>query len=223
MIIIAKIWFVVHVYFCSNKQFYDMNDKERFIGILRRTERKGVDIVLEQLEELGFFDAPASTAFHLNVPGGLVKHSLNVYDEAVAIADVQKRLRPEQEGGLQGDSIAIAALLHDVCKAEIYRSARKSRKNSDDRWEYYSGYDVDYSSFPMGHGEKSVIRLLLWGLEMTEDEMLAIRWHMGAFDLPFQSPEAKSNLNAAKSKCPLIAVIGAADGLATSVLETDLP
>ena len=74
----------------------------------------------------------------------------------------------------------------------------------------------------MGHGEKSVIRLLQWGLEMTEDEMLAIRWHMGAFDLPFQSPEAKSNLNIAKSKCPLIAVLSSADALATSILESTI-
>ena len=97
-----------------------------------------------------------------------------------------------------------------------------SRKNSDGKWEYYEGYDVDYYSFPMGHGEKSVIRLLQWGLEMTEDEMLAIRWHMGAFELPFQSPEAKSNLNTAKNKCPLIAVINAADGLASSIMESTL-
>lgn len=199
-----------------------MNDKERFIETLRGTGRPGVEKVINQLEDLGFFQAPASTAFHLNVPGGLVRHSLNVYDEAVRLAEVQKSLRPEQAAKLQGDSIAIAALLHDVCKTEIYRKTIKSRKNNDGRWEYYDGYDVDYSSFPMGHGEKSVIRLLQWGLEMMEDEMLAIRWHMGAFDLSFQSPEAKANLNSAKNKCPLIAVICAADGLATSVLETNL-
>ena len=199
-----------------------MNDKERFIGILKNTGRAGMNDVIANLEEHGFFEAPASTAFHLNVPGGLVRHSLNVYDEAIAVTDVQIRLRPEQSGKLPHDSIAIAALLHDVCKAEIYKRALKSRRNSEGRWEYYEGYDVDYSSFPMGHGEKSVIRLLQWGLEMTEDEMLAIRWHMGAFELPFQSPEAKSNLNIAKSRCPLIAVISAADGLASSILESTL-
>ena len=197
-----------------------MNDKERFIEILRSTERKGVDNVIVQLENLGFFDAPASTAFHLNVPGGLVKHSLNVYDEALALAEIQIRLRPEQPGKLSQESIAIAALLHDVCKAEIYQKVLKKKKLDSGKWVDYLGYDVDYSSFPMGHGEKSVIRLLQWGLEMTEDEMLTIRWHMGAFDLPFQNPEAKANLNVAKNKCPLIAIISAADSLATSILET---
>ena len=101
----------------------EMSDKERFIEILRGTGRVGMDNVLIQLEQLGFFDAPASTAFHLNVPKGLVRHSLNVYDEAVAISDVQKRLRPELSGELQHDSIAVSALLHDVCKAEIYKRA----------------------------------------------------------------------------------------------------
>ncbi len=200
-----------------------MNDKERFIEILSSTGRAGVDNVIAHLEELGFFEAPASTAFHLHTPGGLVRHSLNVYDEALSIAEVQSRLRPEQSERLQSVSIAVAALLHDVCKADIYREAFKYRRKPGDRiGELVKGYDVDYFSFPMGHGEKSVIRLLQWGLEMTDDEMLAIRWHMGAFDIAFQNPEAKSNLNVAKNKCPLLAVISAGDALASFVLETDL-
>ena len=83
------------------------------------------------------------------------------------------------------------------------------------------GYDVDCSGFPLGHGEKSVILLLKWGLRLTDEEMLAIRWHMHAWDLPFQSYDIKSNFNAAKEKCPLLAVIQAADGLAAHILERD--
>lgn len=198
-----------------------MNDRERFIAILSNIKREGIDNVLTQLDNLGFFEAPASTVYHLNVTGGLVKHSLNVYDEAVLIAKAQDTLLQDTPRLFDEESIAISALLHDVCKAEIYKKATKSRKNSEGRWEYYQGYDVDYTYFPMGHGEKSVICLLRWGLKMTEDEMLAIRWHMGAFDLPFQSLEEKNNLNAAKNKCPLLALISAADSLATSVLEVE--
>lgn len=196
-----------------------MTNKERFIQALKATGRKGVDNVIGKLEELGFFEAPASTVFHLNTPGGLLQHSLNVYYEAVLVREQQIRLRPDVEPRLDPKSITIAALLHDVCKAEIYKETQKWRKDANGQWESYNSYDVNYASFPLGHGEKSVIRLLQWGLEMTDDEIMAIRWHMGAFDLPFQSAEAKSNLNAAKARCPLIAVIGAADGLATSVLE----
>ena len=196
-----------------------MDNKEYFIGRLRATGRKGIDNVIENLEKLGFFQAPASTVFHLNTTGGLLQHSVNVYEEAVAIREKQIEMRPEMEPFLPLDSIAIAALLHDVCKAEIYKPVEKSRKNSSGVWEKYMGYDVDYSEFPLGHGEKSVIRLLQWGLEMTDDEIYAIRWHMGAWDLPFQSSEAKGNSNAAKTKSPLMAVIGAADGLASFILE----
>ena len=196
-----------------------MSNKERFIELLHSTGRAGVDNVISNLDDLGFFEAPASTVFHLNTPGGLLQHSLNVYDEAVVLAKGQAEFRPEMAEKLKDDSLIIAALLHDVCKAEIYKEAQKWRKDANGQWESYSSYEVDYSSLPVGHGEKSVIRLLQWGLEMTDDEILAIRWHMEAWDLAFPSPEQKSNLGVAKGRCPLLNVVKAADGLASFILE----
>lgn len=196
-----------------------MTNKDRFISILRATGRRGVDNVIANLVRLGFFDAPASTVFHLNTPGGLLQHSLNVYDEAVAIAEMQIAFRPQMASSLAAESVAIAALLHDCCKAEIYKEGLKWRKDANGQWESYLAYKVDYSDLPVGHGEKSVIRLLQWGLEMTDDEIMAIRWHMDAWDLAFNSAEAKSNISAAKGRCPLLSVIKAADGLASFVLE----
>lgn len=196
-----------------------MNNKDRFISILRATGRTGVENVITKLSELGFFEAPASTVFHLNYEGGLLQHSLNVYDEAMVITRQQIEFRPEMAEKLPLESVTVAALLHDVCKAEIYKEALKWRKDNEGKWESYNSYEVDYSSLPLGHGEKSVIRLLQWGMELTEEEMLAIRWHMGPWELAFQSNDAKGNSNAAKNKTPLCSVIGAADGLATFVLE----
>ena len=196
-----------------------MADKEDFIKILEETRRPGMDRVLAGLEELGFYEAPASTRFHGSVPGGLLAHSLNVYREAVVIGGVQARLKPEVEPRLPRESVAIASLLHDVCKAEVYRQAEKFRKDKEGKWEKYLAWEVDYTAFPAGHGEKSVIRLLRWGLEMTDDEIIAIRWHMSGFDLAFQSSEAKGNFGAASDKCPLLAVLMAADGLAAHILE----
>lgn len=196
-----------------------MDNKEYLIEKLKATGRKGIDTVVERLDGLGFFQAPASTVFHLNTEGGLLQHSINVYREALAIREKQIEMCPETEKLPPLDSITIAALLHDVCKAEIYKPALKSRKNEDGIWEKYMGYDVDYSAFPLGHGEKSVISLLQWGLEMTDEEMCAIRWHMGAWDMPFQSNEAKNCNNAAKT--PLVALICAADGLASFVIERE--
>ena len=118
------------------------------------------------------------------------------------------------------DSVTIAALLHDVCKANIYKTVQKWRKDENNRWESYDAYDTDYSRFPVGHGEKSVIMLLRLGLQLTNDEIIAIRWHMGAWNLPMQSYEDKQNISVAYDGCPLAAIIQAADALATHILET---
>ena len=196
----------------------EMTDKERFCEILKATGRLGVDKVLAGLEELGFFAAPASTRFHGSEPGGLLKHSLNVYDQARVLREVEVKMCPAIEPKVPVESIAITALLHDVCKAEVYKEVEKFRKDKDNQWEKYKTYTVDYSFMPLGHGEKSVIRLLRWGLEMTDAEVLAIRWHMQAFDLS-DSPESRASYSQASMSCPLLAILIAADGLASRLME----
>ena len=96
-----------------------MDNRQIFINALRATERPGVDRVIAELEKLGFFTAPASTAFHLNTPGGLLQHSVNVYKEAMAIREKQIEMKPEIADKLPVDSVAIASLLHDVCKRTL--------------------------------------------------------------------------------------------------------
>jgi len=195
------------------------NNRKFFEETLRATNRKNIDVVLNYLDKLGFYNAPASSAFHLNEPGGLLEHSINVYKTAMELKPVLIKLKPELLDRFDDNSIAIAALLHDICKSNIYKPEIKHRKDANGRWEDYTGYGLDYSWFPMGHGEKSVMMLLLCGLEINEDEMLAIRWHMGPWELNMQSAEMKQSLNSAKEKSPLLSLISAADGLAAAVLE----
>ena len=187
--------------------------------MLLSTKREGMENVIEKLEELGFFKAPASTKFHLNYEGGLLEHSMNVCNMALELRELIIRKKEELHDALPKESVIIAALLHDVCKADIYKPAIKRQKNECGVWCDVPGYDVDYGNFPLGHGEKSVIWLLQNGLKLTADEIMAIRWHMTAWDLPFQSPEMKGNLNAARNRCPLLTLIQAADGLAAHLLE----
>ncbi len=196
----------------------DMN-KDRFIELLRSTGRNGIETVITKLEELGFFEAPASTRFHLSCKGGLLEHSLNVYEAAMMVREKIVQRNPELEIQLPVESVILSTLLHDTCKADIYKSAILSRKNEAGYWEKYPGYQVDYSNLPLGHGEKSVIMLLSWGLELTTEEMLAIRWHMTAWDLPFQDPEHKESLNAARAKTPLCSLVQVGDSIATGLLE----
>lgn len=192
--------------------------KEKFLELLRSTARQGVEEVLTGLEKLGFFSAPASTRFHGCEPGGLLAHSLAVCDQALALREMELAKRPELSERLPMASVIIAALLHDVCKADVYKEVEKFRKDKNDRWEKYKTYGVDYSGLPLGHGEKSVIRLLRLGLELTDDEMLAIRWHMQGFDLS-DSAEARASYTAACVKSPLVTLIMAADLLASHLMD----
>lgn len=194
--------------------------REQFEEILTSTGRKGIEQVIAKLDELGYFEAPASSRFHLSCKGGLLEHSMNVYKAAAILREQAIKERPELEEQLPMDSVAICTLLHDTCKADIYKEGILSRKNADGYWEKYLGYQVDYNAgLPLGHGEKSVIMLLSWGLELKPEEMMAIRWHMTAWDLPMQSPEHKESLNAAKAKTPLVSLVQLADGFATGLLE----
>ncbi len=192
--------------------------KQQFISLLKATWRRGMDTVIDYLDKGGFFEAPASINRHLCHDGGLAEHSLNVYRMAMMLREQTVAMRPEVADSLKEDSVVIAALLHDVCKSNIYKKAQKWRKDAQNRWEQYDTYEADYSRFPAGHGEKSVIMLLRLGLDLSNDEILAIRWHMGAWNLPFQSYEDKCNISEANEH-PLTAILQSADLLASHILE----
>lgn len=196
-------------------------NKQEFIKLLKSTARDGMDYVIEDLEHDGFFEAPASAGHHLNVAGGLCEHSLNVCRAALMIWEGMRQLDPASMNSVKRESVIIASLLHDVCKTDIYHRTVKKRKNkATGLWEDSEGYAISYKKFPMGHGEKSVIQLLLSGLDLHDDEMLAIRWHMGAFGLNFNSYEDERCYDTARMEYPLCAIVQCADGLAAAVMET---
>lgn len=194
-------------------------NKEEFLELLRSTKRDGIEDVITDLEELGFFTAPASAGHHLNVEGGLVLHSINTCKAALAIWEGMKPLEPSLATEVKRDSIIIASLLHDVCKSDIYKRSVKKRKNALGQWEDCEGYKVSYKDFPMGHGEKSVILLLCSGLDLSDEEMLAIRWHMGAWGINMNSYEDERCYDTARALYSLVSIIQTADGLAAAILE----
>ena len=100
----------------------------------------------------------------------MLQHSLNVYHTAMKVSEAMITLNASLETALPKESVAIAALLHDVCKAEIYKQVVKRQKNCEGYWVDTLAYDVDYSSFPIGHGEKSVIVILRSGFKLTRFE-----------------------------------------------------
>ena len=117
--------------------------------------------------------APASTKFHCACEGGLVQHSLSVYHTLMD--------RYFEEGIDNPESFAIAALLHDLCKANFYKVSTRNVKNEETgAWEKVP-YSAVEDQFPYGHGEKSVY-LIERFLRLKPSEAMAIRWHMGGFD-----------------------------------------
>ena len=153
--------------------------------------RDYADAMLEWLErETDFFEAPASTKNHGAHPGGLVEHSLNVYYALLGQSTIRE---------YGGESVAVVALLHDVCKTGYYRRERDGKYSVKDR-------------LPMGHGEKSVY-LVMKFMDLTDEEALAIRWHMGAYDDAFRG--GSRALNEAQDKCALVLALHHADMQAT--------
>ena len=73
-------------------------NQQEFEELLRSTGREGMDFVIEDLEKDGFFEAPASASHHLNTPGGLCQHSLNVCKAGLMILDGLKNLDPATAG-----------------------------------------------------------------------------------------------------------------------------
>lgn len=191
--------------------------KSEFISLLKSTERENMDKVIANLEQLGFFEAPASTRFHLSEEGGLLKHSMNVCRVGLMLFKQMSEMCPEIKETVSDSNVIIATLLHDVCKSDIYKKGVKYTKSVEGKWEPYEVYETDYSNLPLGHGEKSVIMLLSWGLQMTREEMSAIRWHMNAWEINFQSAESKGYYNAAKT--PLLSIVQSADNLSAGILE----
>lgn len=196
-----------------------MKAKDEFIELLRSTNREGVEDLLVALEDMGFFTAPASSNHHLNVEGGLVAHSLNTCKAALMVWEGMIGLEPGLAKEVERESVIIASLLHDVCKSDIYFRTIKKRKTALGTWEDSEGYKVSYKNFPMGHGEKSVILLLCNGIALTDDEMLAIRWHMGAWGLNMNSYEDQRCFDTSQKLYPLVTIVQAADKLAANIME----
>ncbi len=147
--------------------------KSRFISIFQENvKRDGATELLKWLESTDFFTAPASTKYHCACESGLVYHSLSVYDTMVEKNFV--------EGEDNLESFTIVALLHDLCKAQFYKTSMRNVKNEQGKWEQKEFYQIE-DQFPYGHGEKSVY-LVERFIRLKTSEAMAIRWHMGGFD-----------------------------------------
>lgn len=192
-----------------------MAEVEKFKNYFSYINRPGADKLLAWLEEAGFFTAPASTKYHGAYAGGLVEHTNHVYRRLVRLADEEDKRQGRTYPEYTVDTIAVAALLHDVCKVDAYKAEKKNQKQKDGSWKEIEVYGYT-NSLPLGHGEKSIIQIMRY-MQLTEEEMLAIRWHMGAFDSAVKG--GSYDMNNAFAGSRLAAMLHIADMMATHLDE----
>lgn len=187
--------------------------RDRFENLLLATGREGMSDLLKFINDSDFYSAPASSRFHGAHQGGLLEHSLQVYNELQEISRAHSSLR---EFIIPVSSLTIVALLHDICKVNFYKLDVRNVKNNG-VWEQVPYYTID-DKLPLGHGEKSVMILQQY-IELTTNEMYAIRWHMGGFDDTAKSYAGGLQLSAAMDKCPLLVMLHMADMAAVYLLN----
>lgn len=152
---------------------------ERFRSIMKLPSGLPIvtDRAIDDLVDMGFFTAPASTKYHGAYEGGLFDHSYNV---TAALLELTKRL------GLRWQierSPYLVGMFHDLCKCDQYRhpvetmlyvGGERREATNEALWEY------NPDTLLKGHGEKSIIQLSRFVM-LTEEEIACIRYHMGAF------------------------------------------
>lgn len=183
-----------------------MGNKERFIELCGSIKRDGISELMKWLEDGDFYYAPASRCYHGAFCGGLLQHSLNVYDELKRLLAAYPEIQCSEE------SAVICTLFHDFCKINFYGTEKRNRKNEAGQWESYDSYKIDEKFCFGGHGSKSVF-LIQHFIKLTPEEAVAINCHMGAF--------ADENVGKSYEQFPLAWVLHVADEAATYIKETE--
>ncbi len=188
--------------------------KEEFIKIYQSNiQREGSDKLLEYLlsSKSDFFTAPASTRYHGAYEGGLCEHSMNVY---YCLCSYLERERVKNEYGLEysAETIAIVALLHDLCKINLYKTSKRNKKDETGKWVEVPFFEYN-DTLPYGHGEKSVY-IISGFMRLSREEAMAIRWHMG-----FSGEENVNTIGKALEMYPLALAANIADMEATFYIE----
>ena len=187
---------------------------KKFEELLLSTKREGIEALLEFIRKSDFYTAPASTRYHSCHEGGLLEHSLNVYE-----CLKEKRKNPIWEKALKDvpeESLIITALLHDLTKTYFYKVEFRNKKNDETGvWEKVPYYTKD-DRIPYGHGEKSVMMVEEY-IKLTPIERYGIRWHM----LWTEPKELYGTIGDAIKKYPFVMAVHQADLEATYLMEEE--
>ena len=194
----------------------NINLKDKFLELYNSNiKRGGADKLLDYLlsDKSDFFTAPSSSRFHGSHEGGLVEHSINVYN---CLKDYLSREKTKTLYNMNysDETIALVSLLHDLCKINFYEVDYRNAKNDKGIWEKVPYYKIN-DTLPYGHGEKSVY-IISGFMRLSREEAFAIRYHMG-----FSNTDDKLSVGKAFEMFPLAFALSVADMEASYFLEKE--
>ena len=188
---------------------------EEFKKLLLSTGREGINKLMDFIVKSDFFTAPASTKYHGSYEGGLLEHSLNVYNRLhEKMTEDPIWIQVAEKKGYTEENYIICALLHDICKTYYYTTEMRNKKDENGKWIQVPFYTVD-DKIPLGHGSKSVFMIEEY-IRLKPCERYAVRWHMGAYDV---TPTESYTLGYAMELHPLVLALYEADMEATHIME----
>lgn len=144
---------------------------------LKSTKRKGINNLLEYMEQNGFYEAPASTRFHGSEAGALARHSYNVLLYAEELADAWLSIG---DSGALHDSIIICSLLHDLGKIGQFNKPYYVDNILKSGQSKTQPYKVNPELTTLPHEVVSVIEASRF-IKLTEQEQFAIAYHNGLY------------------------------------------
>ena len=145
------------------------SQRKEIIDLLRSTCREGVENVLQYLDDSGFYYRASSANGHHNFPGGLAEHCLGTYKHAK---------KDPRASRVDSNSLIICALLHDICKSDRFWFKGRSIRQHTPKCELDSRHSV-----------RSIAILKDCGLQLSQEERRAIRWHMKGANKRCRNPK----------------------------------
>lgn len=160
---------------------------------------------LTWLRTTDFFICPASARYHDSKPGGLLNHTLGVAKRALDL------LKTDSFADVPVESAVLTSLIHDWCKIGLYQPYMKNVKNEQTgEWEKVQAYTYnDDRAVCLGHGVASMYLAQKY-VKLTYEECLAVRWHMGEYNVAHSED---SELAQANRNYPMVQLLQFADRL----------
>lgn len=163
-----------------------------------------IEKVVSWIASTDFYDMPASTRYHESFKHGLLYHTIAVYNNMLELIQIPKFK------SVDIDSATLCCLVHDWCKIGLYESYKRNVKNEETgKWEQVDSYRRKSFPHPFGHGASSMYMAMKL-FRLTEEEALAIRWHMSMFNV------ASNEINEYQQSCeeyPLVHLLQFSDQL----------